>query len=316
MRPQIAGLIVILLAFAAYGVVGWLYRTAPAPAAARRVAAHSRQSSRREPSRQVAITLAQVQRFTVTSAAVGGFADTVYVVLPPGYARHSFERYPVLYLLHGNPGLPVNFLMVDRIPAVEAALTAAGQMKPLILVLPTGGRNRESAEQLANGATADNQWETLVATDVVNAVDARYRTISAPGGRGIAGVSEGGYGVLNIGLHRPGEFRLLESWSGYMISEDVRAVFGGNLRLAAYNSPLLSVRKVAAKLRSDHTFVWFYCGSRDSLLSQDRAFNAGLGALHILHYFFDDVPLGHSGALWRHELPAALIAASEHLSQA
>ena len=79
---------------------------------------------------------------------------------------------------------------------------------------------------------------------------------------------------------------------------------------------MLSVRRVAAQLRSDHTFIWFYCGSRDSLFSQNRAFNAELSDLHIMHYFLAGVPLGHSLALWRHELPAALIAASEHLGQA
>jgi enterochelin esterase-like enzyme len=317
-RPLIAGLLVIIalgVAFAAYGIGGWLDRTAPPPFAARGAAAQRRNSSPRKASRPVAIAPAQVQHFTVTSAATDGFADTVYVVLPPGYAGHPSERYPVLYLLHGSPGLPLNFLMADRMQYAEAALVAAGQMKPLILVIPTGGRTSKSVEEWANGVSPDNQWETLVATDVVNAVDARYRTISTPGGRGIGGVSEGGYGALNVGLHHPGEFRLIESWSGYMIAENVRTVFGGNARLAAANSPMFTVRKVAAELRSEHMFIWFYCGARDSLIGQNQAFNAELSALRISHFFFGGAPLGHSGALWRHELPEALITASEHLSQ-
>ena len=30
-----------------------------------------------------------------------------------------------------------------------------------------------------------------------------------------AAQGEGGYGALNIGVHHPGEFAMLESWSGY-----------------------------------------------------------------------------------------------------
>jgi S-formylglutathione hydrolase FrmB len=65
-----------------------------------------------------------------------------------------------------------------------------------------------------------NGWETFVTRDLVRAIDARYRTIPDGTARGLAGLSEGGYGALNIGLHHPGEFDLLESWSGYMIADN------------------------------------------------------------------------------------------------
>ena len=37
----------------------------------------------------------------VPSPALGGRRQETYVYLPPGYASHQHERYPVLYLLHG-----------------------------------------------------------------------------------------------------------------------------------------------------------------------------------------------------------------------
>src|SRR5213592_2098330 len=41
-------------------------------------------------------------RIEVESAALGGRRQPVDVYLPPGYAAPPHERYPVLYLLHGE----------------------------------------------------------------------------------------------------------------------------------------------------------------------------------------------------------------------
>ena len=138
------------------------------------------------------------------------------MVLPPGYASHPGQRYGVLYLLHGFPGEPAQFLNVGQVASTEATLVAAGQIKPVILVMPSGSRSLLADKEWANGISRANAWESFVARDLVHAIDARYRTIARASGRGIAGLSEGGYGAFNIGLHHPGEFGLLESWSGYV----------------------------------------------------------------------------------------------------
>ena len=69
-------------------------------------------------------------------------------------------------------------------------------------------------------------WETFVARDLVETIDARYRTIRSPAGRAIGGLSEGGYGAINIGLHHPREFKVIESWSGYAEAADISSIFG------------------------------------------------------------------------------------------
>jgi S-formylglutathione hydrolase FrmB len=288
----------------------WLYRGFAPPSAPRTVVVRQHGVSR-----NVRVEVAQVQRILVTSPAIGGFRDPVDVVLPPGYASNPSARYPVLYLLHGDPGEPSNFLTVGDIQTVESVLVAAGKMRPLILVLPTGGHSFLSDTQWANGADRYSHWETFIAQDLVEAIDTRYRTISDGRDRGIAGLSEGGYGALNIGLHHPGEFSLLESWSGYMSAEGRRTVFRDNTQLITDNSPIDTVRLVAPQLRAAGTFIWFYCGSADPLAPQDQAFSAELGGLGIAHRFFE-VRGGHSWALWREEMAAALVTASEHLSDA
>jgi enterochelin esterase-like enzyme len=257
---------------------------------------------------------AEVQELTLSSPVIGGYKDAVYVVIPPGYDQHPQERYPVVYLLHGSPGIPVGFMTGLRIQDMDAMLTAERKIKPMIIVMPTGGRSKDSAEQWANGPSPVNQWETFVASNVVDAIDARYRTIDSGSGRAIAGVSEGGYGALNIALHHPSEFSVVESWSGYMVALNLAADFDMRRPLINYNTPMITVRAVAEQLRVDRDYIWFYCGSKDSLYGQNLQFNAELKQLDIHHTFAPPLPLAHSLALWRHYLPEALIVASEHLA--
>jgi S-formylglutathione hydrolase FrmB len=241
---------VVVAALAVAGVAGaaryvqmfWLYRGFPAPVAPRSVVAGGQGAARRVP-----VILGAVQAITVTSAALGGWPDPVLVVLPPGYASHPRLRYPVLYLLHGVPGLPDQFLNVGQAATAEATLVAEGRMKPVILVMPAGSRSFLADQEWADGIRPGSGWETFIARDLVAAIDARYRTIAAAGGRGIAGLSEGGYGALNIGLHHPGEFGVLESWSGYMTADPIPAIFGRSPAVRAYNSPLTWAPRAAPR---------------------------------------------------------------------
>lgn len=286
----------------------WLYRGFPAPSVPHSVVSHGPAGNT-----QVPVVLTTLQNITVASPALGGYPDKVTVVLPPGYASHPGRRYPVLYLLHGFPGLATGFLTIGQVDAAEATLVAAGRMKPVIFVMPTGTRSFLADEEWANGVRKGNGWETFVAGDLVKAIDARYRTIATAGGRGIAGLSEGGYGALNIGLHHPGEFGLVESWSGYMLADKIPAIFGNGPHLLDYNSPAKWILTVAPRIRADHTYIWFYCGTTDPLAAQNRAFAAQLTALGVAHHFFES-PGGHSWRLWRGQMALALITASEHLS--
>ena len=285
----------------------WLYRGFAQPVLPSSVVIRQHGIARRVP-----VIPASVHQITIASRALGGYPDPVDVVLPPGYASHPSRRYPVLYLLEGSPGSPSNFLSIGEIDVAEAELVAAGRMQPLILVVPAGGRSFFSDEEWANGLQPGNDWETFVARDLVNTVDARYRTVASGAWRGLAGLSEGGFGAINIGLHHPGEFRLLQSWSGYMHADPILAVYGHDQRLVRYNSPALTVRAVAPQLRSRGTYIWFYSGTQDPLTPQNLAFDTALTALGIPHHYFL-WPGAHDWGMWRTLAPRALIVASEHL---
>ena len=70
------------------------------------------------PGRTVPVVAGTLRTIQVTSAALGGLSETVYVWLPPGYASNTTTRYPTLYLLHGTPGRPdgvTNLWVLSRV---------------------------------------------------------------------------------------------------------------------------------------------------------------------------------------------------------
>jgi enterochelin esterase-like enzyme len=163
-----------------------------------------------------------------------------------------------------------------------------------------------------NGIAPGEDWATFVSHDLVQAIDARYRTIATPASRAIAGLSEGGYGAINIALHNPHEFSVVESWSGYERAALIRSIFGRNLASVPANSPLDTLREVAPALRRAHTYFWFYSGTDDPLRVQNRQFADELKQVHISHRYLV-FRGGHNWALWRGQAQRELLAVMKRL---
>src|SRR5581483_6349817 len=170
-------------------------------------------------------------------------------------------------------------------------------------------------KEWANGVGRNEGWATFVARDLVAAVDTRFRTIRSPRWRVLAGLSEGGYGALNIGLQHPREFDVLESWSGYAKADPIKSIFGTHGELLRANSPLDTLAKAAPVLRRRHVFVWFYSGSDDRFRTQNARFAAALDGAGIANRF-RLVRGGHNWALWRGNASLAYLAASRHIGSA
>ena len=253
-----------------------------------------------------------VQRIEIASRSLAGRRQEAYVYLPSGYLAQPHRRYPVLYLLHGFPGRPLAFLETVQMGIVDDALTARRRAQPVILVMPFGSTGTFTDEEWVNGIAPGNDWARFVARDLVRTIDSRFRTIASPSGRAIAGLSEGGYGAINIALHHPHEFSVVESWSGYERPDKLRPIFGANLQLLAANDPRRVLPRVAPQLRRLGTYFWFYSGSTDPLRRQNVAFAAELRRSRVPFHFFEAYG-GHNWALWRDEARPAYLAAATRL---
>jgi S-formylglutathione hydrolase FrmB len=255
------------------------------------------------------------QRVLVTSAALDGRRQEAYVYLPSGYAQHPARHYPVFYLLHGFPGRPLAFLETVQMGIVDDALTARHRAQPLILVMPFGSTGTFSDEEWVDGVRPGNRWGTFVARDLVHAIDTRFRTIPLRRDRAIGGLSEGGYGAIDIAIRHPREFSVVESWSGYERPDKIRSIFGADLRTLAANDPRLLLPHVSSTLRRMGTYFWFYSGSTDPTRKQNAMFSRELSKMGIAHRYFK-VYGGHNWALWRDNARAAYLAAAERLAGA
>lgn len=252
-------------------------------------------------------------RFYLASPALGGRRQPVDVYLPPGYAAHPLRRYPVIYLLHGVPGRPGAFLATVRMGVVEDELVALHHAKAAILVMPFGSTGSFTDKEWANGIGKHDEWETFVARDLVRAIDRRYRTIPTQAARAIGGLSEGGYGAINIALHHPSEFGVVESWSGYEEVDPIRSIFGRSKTVLTRNSPSKTIYAAAPTLRADHVHFWFYTGTEDwAFRLQNVLFARQLDALHVPHTFYI-VRGGHNWAIWRGNAARAYLAFSKWL---
>jgi poly(3-hydroxybutyrate) depolymerase len=130
-----------------------------------------------------------------------------YIYLPPGFS--TTVRYPVVYLLHGMPGDPHEYISPLDIAGVADSLIFRGRIPPFIAVMPAAGpRVRYNGEWAG-------PWERYLVDDVVPWVDAHLPTLATRPGRTIAGLSAGGFGAADIGLRAPRLFGTIESWSGY-----------------------------------------------------------------------------------------------------
>jgi enterochelin esterase-like enzyme len=252
------------------------------------------------------------QRVLVPSPALGGRRQETYVYLPSGYAQHPHRRYPVLYLLHGFPGRPLAWLETVRMGIIDDSLTVSGRAGPVILVMPFGSTGTFTDKEWVDGATPGNGWATFVARDLVRYVDSHYRTIPTRAARAIGGLSEGGYGAIDIALHHPREFSVVESWSGYEKPDPLRSIFGPQLQLLARNDPRTLLPRVAPELRRLGTYFWFYSSSEDKFRTQNRAFAQQLARERLPFRYFEGYG-GHNWALWRKYAQKAYVAAAWRL---
>jgi len=172
-----------------------------------------------------------------------GTARSGYVYLPPGFT--TTVRYPVVYLLHGMPGSPSEYVDGTQLGQFADAQISGGELRPFIAVVPAAG-----ADAKYNGEWA-GPWERSLVDDVVPWVDANLPTVAAPSGRILAGISAGGFGAVDIAVRHPGVFGAAESWSGYFTPLHDGPFAAATAATLAANDPTLLVRTEARLLRRD-----------------------------------------------------------------
>ena len=195
---------------------------------------------------------------------VSGLRRLALVWLPPQYTDPAFaaQKFPVLLLLHGDPGEARGFIYGMHVDAVADALVRAGRMRPVVIVMPTvwvGWHGQQCLDAVRGPAD-----ETYLTRDVPGAITAAFRVLAPGPAWAISGLSEGGYCAVNLALRHPSLFAGAASLDGYF-APDVsrglgRRLFDGNAAAQAAATPL-SV--IANWPTAQGPALWLMAGDRD-----------------------------------------------------
>ncbi len=115
-----------------------------------------------------------------------------FIYLPPCYDSKTEERYPVLYLLHGQTYTADQWV---RLGAVEVAdkLILSGEAQPFIIVLPD--------DRYWNLPPGAGFGQRLV-ENLIPYIDSTYRTLADRNHRAIGGMSRGAGWAFRLGFTR------------------------------------------------------------------------------------------------------------------
>jgi putative tributyrin esterase len=235
------------------------------------------------------------------------------VVLPPGYGLITSRqtRYPVLYLLHGWKGNYNSW-------AKETGLMQYAAAYQMIIVTPYG----ENGWYTDSANVPSDQYESYVVRELIADVDSRFRTIAERKGRGVAGVSMGGYGALKFGLKFPDKFSVAASMSGALDATartdetSIMQTFGALDSSVRKSNDLSSLaREFPPNRHALLPYLYLDCGTEDPWLSANRDFAGVLLELKIAHEY-RELPGSHVWTHWDEQVQEVLRVGANRMAAA
>jgi len=225
-----------------------------------------------------------------------GMNRRITIYTPPGYET-SGNRYPVLYLLHGMGGDEEAWVTLGRATQILDNLIAQGKAQPMIVVMTNGNVAQQAAPgesqagfyrpTMALPNTMDGRFEEHF-IDVINFIDANYRTIPQQSGRAIAGLSMGGFHTIHISHFLPNTFDYIGLFSAAVMPRDITS------------SPVYQdiVGNWRRQMENGFQLYWIAMGVDDFLFNACVEFRAKLDELGF-PYEFHQTEGGHTWRNWR-----------------
>jgi enterochelin esterase family protein len=168
-----------------------------------------------------------------------GVDTTMHVYLPPGYDAGATATYPVLYLNHGGGGNDGSWTDTSSrggsAQFILDNLIAAGKAKPMIVAMPNTSK---CASGIPSAPGKDDACTQEYLKDIIPYVESHYHAKAGRANRAIAGLSMGGFVVMNTGLPHLDTFSELFVYSSGYFPDQIKAFednFQGMLKDPATN---------------------------------------------------------------------------------
>ena len=229
-----------------------------------------------------------------------GMQSQLIAILPDGPGP-----FPVVYQLHGQSD---DHTAWQRWTTIERHAGRLG----IGIVLLNGARSF-----YCDTPGTHRKWEGHILESVAF-IDRTFRTVPKAAGRGIGGLSMGGYGALKIGLAHPELFGSAAShsgavdvarWSQEAKSPDFLDIWPKG-RVPANDD----IRKLLAK-PGRKPAIYVDCGTEDFLLEQNRTLKADLVKRKIPHIYLEH-PGSHNWDYWQQHIGEALDFHAGHFRRA
>jgi enterochelin esterase family protein len=250
----------------------------------------------------------QVRDVWYESKVTGSWRHAM-VYLPPDYEAQPKKRYPVLYLQHGGGEDETGWIRQGRANFILDNLIAAGEAKPMIIVMAYGYARRAGVPAPAvtgpaagspQAAQARSEMANTFEDDVTQAlipfVDKTYRTLADRDNRAMAGLSMGGFQTFHITTKNLDLFSHIGGFSGIggMLEDrkwDFKTDFNG-----VFADPAAFAKKVH--------LLYFGVGTAEAerFTVRIRGLHAALKEAGVAHVYWESPGTDHEWQTWRRNL--------------
>jgi enterochelin esterase-like enzyme len=247
----------------------------------------------------------RVVRLTLPGAR-SGISRVGYVYLPPQYFKPAFvnTRFPVVELLHGDPGMASGWIYALHVPEVMDHEIDSGKIGPMIIVMPSTyiGKHGQDCVDAPHGDLDDTYLTSDVSTDVV----ASFRALPLGLHWGIGGLSDGGFCAANLALRHPGDYGAAASMDGFFSPQaDLKVlskVLGTDPLSLRANDPTSLVLDASRQLPR----FWIMSGTGNSVDTLAARYFREAVTTREPHYELTVAKGTHTTPAWRAALPNLL----------
>jgi enterochelin esterase-like enzyme len=181
-----------------------------------------------------------------------------YIVYrPPCYWADPTQRYPVLYLLHGQGYDEAQWLRLGAVTTLDR-LIISGEAPPFIIVMPFDYSFKQPSEY---------RFEEVFTQLLVPQIDMTYRTLTDKAHRAVGGLSRGGAWAIRLGTRHPELFGAMGGHSPSVFYADMDALPQRLLTIPAEQMPR----------------IWLDAGDADSEYATVQIFEQLLNRQNIPH---------------------------------
>lgn len=214
------------------------------------------------------------------------------VVITPGTTIKTDKTFPTVYLLHGFSGNYRNW--VQKVPDLTRYADEFG----LVIVCPDG---EFSSWYFDSPVDSSMRYETYIAKEVPQYIEANYPVIKDRRARAITGLSMGGHGGLFLGFRHAAFFGACGSMSGALAIEYITRGYHVERRLGdtankeRYRE--YSILQQMEEYPKDSIDIIIDCGTEDFVIQMNRMAHQKMLQLKIPHEFTER-PGKHDWAYW------------------